>query len=245
MGLMPNTKFQQFRMFVLNDLVERKIKSCRKSSKRFLEFKTKLGLDPEVVPCDEQDIIKNLHDKFEGETIITQYSIKNKRLDAYMPEYKIGIEIDEHKHEYRNEESRTKVTENHEITLIRTIPDDPNFDIENLIRIFIKEAIKKQTKKSLIDYLSKRLLELEFKSNYSIKSKCLKWVAKNILPKYKRIKNTQSKIKSIKIRKQPGTTYYFGCKDYMQNSRPEKVKMTNKVIREKSHCIVCQSNKGF
>ena len=53
-----------------------------------------------------------------------------------MPEYKIGIEIDEYKHEYRNlsyEESRTKMIENHEITLIRTNPDDPNFDIKNLI----------------------------------------------------------------------------------------------------------------
>ena len=33
--LMPNTKFQQCRVIVWNDLVERKIKSCRKSSKRF------------------------------------------------------------------------------------------------------------------------------------------------------------------------------------------------------------------
>ena len=36
--LRPNTKCQQYRVFVRNDLVERKIKSCRKSSKRFLEF---------------------------------------------------------------------------------------------------------------------------------------------------------------------------------------------------------------
>ena len=110
----------------------KKIKSCRKSSKKFLELKKKLGLDPDVVTCDEPDIIKILHDKFESETIITQYSIKNKRHDAYMPEYKIGIQISEYNHEYRNfnyEESRTKMIENHEITLIRTNPDDPNFDI--------------------------------------------------------------------------------------------------------------------
>ena len=150
--LMPNTK-SQCSVFVRNNLVEKKIKSCRKSSKRFLEFKQKLGLDPDVVSCDKQDIIKILHDKFEGETIITQYSIKNKILGAYMPEYKTGIEIDECNHEYRNfnyEESRTKMIEIHEITLIRTNPDDPNFDIKNLIvqvRICIKEAIKKQTKK--------------------------------------------------------------------------------------------------
>ena len=53
------------------------------------------------------------------------------------------------------------------------------------------------------------------------------------------MKNTQSNIKPIKIGKQPGTTYCFGCKDYTKNFRPEKVKMTNKILREKSHCVVC------
>ena len=38
--LKPNTEFQPCRRFVRNDLVERKIKSCRKSSKKNLEFKT-------------------------------------------------------------------------------------------------------------------------------------------------------------------------------------------------------------
>ena len=58
------------------------------------------------------------------------------------------------------------------------------------------------------------------------------------------MKNTQSKIKSIKIGKQSGTTHCFGCKDYKKNSRPQEVKMINKVLREKSHCVVCQSNKS-
>ena len=58
------------------------------------------------------------------------------------------------------------------------------------------------------------------------------------------MKNTQSKIKLIKIGKQPGTTYCFGSKDYIKNFRPEKVKMINKVIRKKSHCVVCWSNKS-
>ena len=46
--LTPNAKYQQCRVFVQNHLVERKIKSCRKSSKKCLEFKIKLGLDPDV-----------------------------------------------------------------------------------------------------------------------------------------------------------------------------------------------------
>ena len=58
------------------------------------------------------------------------------------------------------------------------------------------------------------------------------------------MKSTKSKTKPIKIEKQPETTYCLGCKDYTQNFRPEKVKMTNKVLRKKSHCIVCRSNKS-
>ena len=52
------------------------------------------------------------------------------------------------------------------------------------------------------------------------------------------MKNTIWNIKSIKIGKQPGTTYCLGCKDYTKNFRPEKVKMINKVLREKSLSIV-------
>ena len=58
------------------------------------------------------------------------------------------------------------------------------------------------------------------------------------------MKNKQSKIKAIKIGKEPGTTYCFGCKYYTKNFRPEKIKMINKVLREKSHCVVCRSNKS-
>ena len=58
------------------------------------------------------------------------------------------------------------------------------------------------------------------------------------------MKNAQSKIKAIKIGKQSGTTSCFGCKDYTKNFTPQQVKMINKVLRQKSHCVVCQSNKS-
>ena len=58
------------------------------------------------------------------------------------------------------------------------------------------------------------------------------------------MKNTKSKIKLIKNGKQSWTTYCFGCKDYSKNYRPQNMKMANKVLREKSHCVVCQSNKS-
>ena len=40
-------------------------------------------------------------------------------------------------------------------------------------------------------------------------------------------------------------TYCSGRKDYTQNFRPEEVKMTNKVLREKSHYVVGQINQDF
>ena len=85
-----------------NDLVERKIKSCRKSSKRFLEFKKKLRLDPDVVTCDEQDIVSAFRVAFEGEIILTQPCIKNKRIDAYFSKYNLGIEVDGYNHAGKN-----------------------------------------------------------------------------------------------------------------------------------------------
>ena len=58
------------------------------------------------------------------------------------------------------------------------------------------------------------------------------------------MKNTQSKVKPIKIGKQSETTYCLGCKDYTQSFRPEKVRSTNKVLREKSRYVVCRSSKS-
>ena len=69
--LTPNAEYQRCMVFARNDLVKRKIKSCRKSSKRFLEFKKSLGLDTDVITCDEQDIISALQGAFEEEIIPT------------------------------------------------------------------------------------------------------------------------------------------------------------------------------
>ena len=52
------------------------------------------------------------------------------------------------------------------------------------------------------------------------------------------MKNTQLKIKAIKTGKK------IGCKDYTDNFKPQEVKMTNKVLREKSNCVVCRSSKS-
>ena len=60
--------------------------------------------------------------------------------------------------------------------------------------------------------------------------------------KLKRMKNSQSK--TDKNGKEHGTAYCLGCKDFTHNFRPQEVKMTNKVLSEKSNRVVCRSNKS-
>ena len=75
---------------------------------------------------------------------------------------------------------------------IRINPDEKKIIIFKEINE-IHRNIKKSTKKSLVENLSKRLIELEFKSNHSIKSKCLKWIVKKYYRQYKDMKNCNQK----------------------------------------------------
>ena len=198
--LTRNAKYQQCRVFVRNDLVERKIKSCRKSSKRFLEFKKKLGLDPNLVTCDEQDIISALQVAFEGEIILTQYCIENKRIDAYFSKYKLGIEVDEYNHEGRNsnyEKSRQLMIESHGITIIRTNPDAADFDMNRLINQIYKhisqsnkEKLEKEKEVEIKEQENKIKEQksefakelLSYLSSISMPVKLIKYFVKKILP---------------------------------------------------------------
>ena len=57
------------------------------------------------------------------------------------------------------------------------------------------------------------------------------------------MKNTQSKIKPIKTGKETEIMYCLGCKDCTNNFKSQKVKITNKILAEKSKCIVCGPKK--
>ena len=53
------------------------------------------------------------------------------------------------------------------------------------------------------------------------------------------MKNVQSKITPIKTGKKIRTMHCLGC-----NFKPQEIKMTTKVLREKSNCVVCRSSKS-
>ena len=124
----------------------------------------------------------------------TQYSILGYRIDLYFHKHK--LEVDELGHADRNLSNkieRQKALEKElDCVFIRINPDEKNFNIFEEINK-IHRHIKKSTKKSLIYDLSKTFLGLKFKLNYSIKSRCLKWIVKKILPDYKEWKTHNQK----------------------------------------------------
>ena len=150
----------------------------------------------DVINTKEQTVISAIKDAFEGENMQTQYTVLNYGIDLYFHEYKLAIEIDELGHNDRSidyEKQRQRALERElDCVFIRINNDAVDFDIFieiNKIHRHINQLTKQQTeqktKKSLIDNLSKGLLELEFKQNNRTKTKCLRCIVKNILPNYK------------------------------------------------------------
>ena len=178
--LVDKPKKEPNRRFLRSDLALKAIMDCRADEpcnlKRNLGFRLHDGINTK-----EQTVKNSIKDAFEGENIQTQCSVLGYRIDLYFHKQKLAIKVDELGHADRNlsyEIERQKVLDKElDCEFIRINPNGKSFNIFKEINKIHKKSIKK----SLTDDLSKRLLELEFKSNHSIKSKCLKWVFKKIL----------------------------------------------------------------
>ena len=113
-----------------------------------------------------------------------QYQVSGYRTDFYFHDYNLAIEIDELGHNDRNidhEIQRQKAIEKElGCEVIRINPDEQNIKIFKTINK-IHWCIKKSTKKSLIDKISKALLKIVFKKYNSIISKALKYIVKKNL----------------------------------------------------------------
>ena len=58
------------------------------------------------------------------------------------------------------------------------------------------------------------------------------------------MKNKRSIIKPIKTGREIGITYCLGCKDYTHNFKAREIKITNKILKEKSKCVIFRSSKS-
>ena len=140
----------------------------------------------DVINTKEQTIINPIKDAFEGEDMQMQYTVIGYKIDLYFHKCNIAIEVDELGNNDRNltyEIQRQEALERElNCVFIRINHDAVDFKIFKEINK-IHRDIKKSSKESLIDKISKRMLELEFVHNHSIKSRCLKWIVRKILPK--------------------------------------------------------------
>ena len=169
-----------------NDGVNRTEKNNQRDN-----FRSLLGFkENEIYQSKEYSTLLKIKRIFPNEIMSEQCKVNKYFIDLVFAVHKLGIEIDENGHTERpkaKEEKRTKIIKEEagsEITRIN--PDKENFDIFDeigKIQEFISDSNKKLAKTSLKGKLSLRLLSLEFKSNDSVKTKCLRHVVKKILSK--------------------------------------------------------------
>ena len=207
-----------------------------------------------MINTKEQTVLKSIKDAFEGEDMQTQYSVLSYRIDLYFHKYKLAIEVDELGHADRNlsnEIERQKVLEK-ELDCV-FIPElilmEKNFNLFKEINKILR-YIKKSTKKSLMDDLSKRLLELEIKSNHSIESKCLKWIAKKkknttyLIKLVGKICYQESRGTAFKAYVKKQDTHCLTCRKRTDNKLITPKQVVNKLNAQKSICADCGSKKS-
>ena len=78
--LTPNITFQPNKIFVINNLFQKIINSCKTTNLEFLKLKEKLGLCLYEVICDEQEFISTSEEIFNEEKFFTQHDVENKQL---------------------------------------------------------------------------------------------------------------------------------------------------------------------
>ena len=179
---------QSHRRFIRSDLALKIIMDYRPDES--CNLKGKLGLRlHNVINTKEQTVINSIKDAFERENMQTQYNVLGYRIDLYFHEYNLATEVDELGHNDRNidyEIQRQQALERElNCVFIRINPDAVDFNIFKEINK-IQRHTEKSSKKSLIDKISKRLLEIEFASDHLIKSKYLKWIVKKYSLHYKK-----------------------------------------------------------
>ena len=139
----------------------------REEKKKRENFRSRLGFkEHDVIMTKEQSVIAIIMKSFPNEKTSLQHNILGCFINLYCPKHKLAIEINEEGHTDR---PKSKEKEREYFDIFIEIDK-----IYNHISESNKKITKESNKRSLIDNNSKKLLELEFKSNHSIKSRCLK-----------------------------------------------------------------------
>ena len=184
--LIKNWTKQPQRRFRREDFAIHLIMDSRTVSS--VEFKSRLGFkNQDTIMTQEQSILTKIREIFSAEGISYQHFVLGYKIDEYFLKCKLAVEVDKRGHNDRDLESeieRQKALERElNCKFIRINPSRENFNINNGISR-IHNCIVKAREKFLLEKTSNRLLSLEFKSDHSIKRKCLKWIVKKVFHEF-------------------------------------------------------------
>ena len=132
--LIKGTKHSRY---VHEDILIPIIMQSRLSDSKAIKFRIDLGfIQINLILKKEQSVIKSMIDAFKGEDIRIQYTVLGYRIDLYVYEQKLAIQIDELGHNDRNTDYEIKQKREIEKELncefIRTNPDAADFNINKL-----------------------------------------------------------------------------------------------------------------
>ena len=149
-----------------------------------IEFRFKLGFNQhDIIMTKEQTVLTGIMKIFASEKILLQHY----KIDLYFPEHKLAIEVDEKGHKDISIDHEIKLKKQKAIKkeldceFNRINPDEKDFDMD----IYINKTqnhITESSKISLTDKILNTLLQFEFKTNHSIKSRGLNYALKEIFP---------------------------------------------------------------
>lgn len=133
----------------LPQLLQLVLKPMRLGPSEKAAFAQELNL-PWTHEIPEQSVIESLRRALpETLTLVPQYGIDTYRLDLYIEQLHLGVEIDEHGHQrytVSDEDRRTEVITRHGIKLLRFNPDTDH--VSDLIRKVYDDYLNIQTKSS-------------------------------------------------------------------------------------------------
>ena len=139
------SKSQPTRIFIREDLGIQVIMDCR--TVQAVNFRKELGFNQQdPIMTQEQSVLTKSDTYFKTQEKIFQYYVLGYRIDMYIPEYKLAIEVDEFGHctrDLKSEIERQKrIEEELGCKFITIDPSRENFD-----KATKKETIKKQLMK--------------------------------------------------------------------------------------------------
>ena len=95
-----------------NDIILKRIMHCRKKEK-IGHFKSKLGFNfINWIIYKEEPVTTIMTKSFPRVKLIEQYSFLGKRIDLYLPDHKLAIEVDEKDHMDRKEDKEEERKDN-------------------------------------------------------------------------------------------------------------------------------------